>query len=59
MATACPGCMIQLMDGARRFGLDVEVVHLGQLMAAGTAGAESAAHRHCPAAVGHNHRQAA
>ncbi|GAB6904303.1 (Fe-S)-binding protein [Desulfosarcina cetonica] len=59
VATACPGCMIQLMDGARRFGLDVEVVHLGQLMAAGTAGAESAAHRHCPAAVGHNHRQAA
>ncbi|BBO90707.1 (Fe-S)-binding protein [Desulfosarcina ovata] len=32
VVTACPGCMIQLMDGVRRFGLDVEVVHLAQLL---------------------------
>lgn len=32
VVTACPGCMIQLMDGVRRHGLRVEVVHLSQLL---------------------------
>lgn len=32
VVTACPGCMIQLMDGVRRYGLEVEVVHLSQLL---------------------------
>jgi glycolate oxidase iron-sulfur subunit len=32
VATACPGCMIQLMDGLRRYDLPVEVVHVAQLL---------------------------
>ena len=32
VATACPGCMIQLMDGVRRYDMDVEVVHVAQLL---------------------------
>jgi glycolate oxidase iron-sulfur subunit len=32
VATACPGCMIQLMDGIRRHGMPVEVVHVAQLL---------------------------
>jgi len=32
VATACPGCMIQLMDGIRRHGLPMDVVHVGQLL---------------------------
>ncbi|MEJ2037371.1 MAG: (Fe-S)-binding protein [Desulfosarcinaceae bacterium] len=32
VATSCPGCQIQLMDGARRFGLDIDVMHIGQLI---------------------------
>jgi glycolate oxidase iron-sulfur subunit len=32
VATSCPGCLIQLMDGVRRHGLDVEVVHMSQLV---------------------------
>ena len=32
VATACPGCMIQLMDGIRRYDLPVEVVHVAQLL---------------------------
>lgn len=32
VATACPGCMIQLMDGIRRHDMPVEVVHVAQLL---------------------------
>ncbi len=32
VVTACPGCMIQLMDGARRYGIPLEVMHLSELM---------------------------
>lgn len=32
VVTACPGCMIQLMDGVRRYGLNVEILHLSQLL---------------------------
>ncbi len=32
VATACPGCMIQLMDGIRRYDMPVEVVHVAQLL---------------------------
>ena len=32
VATSCPGCQIQLMDGARRYGLDIDVMHIGQLI---------------------------
>lgn len=31
IATACPGCIIQLRDALSRHNLDVEVVHIGQL----------------------------
>jgi glycolate oxidase iron-sulfur subunit len=31
--TSCPGCIIQLKDGALRHGLDVEVMHISQLIA--------------------------
>jgi len=32
VATSCPGCLIQLMDGVRRHGLSVEVMHISQLI---------------------------
>jgi len=32
VATSCPGCMIQLRDGARRHNLPVEVLHISQLL---------------------------
>lgn len=32
VVTSCPGCMIQLMDGARRHGLNVEVMHISQML---------------------------
>lgn len=32
VVTSCPGCMIQLMDGVRRHGLTVEVMHISQLI---------------------------
>jgi Fe-S oxidoreductase len=32
LVTACPGCMLQLMDGVRRHHLDVEVVHISRLV---------------------------
>lgn len=32
VATACPGCMIQLMDGMRRHDMPVQVVHVAQLL---------------------------
>ncbi len=32
VVTSCPGCMIQLMDGVRRHGLNVEVMHISQLI---------------------------
>jgi glycolate oxidase iron-sulfur subunit len=30
--TACPGCLIQLMDGSRRHRLPVRVIHISQLI---------------------------
>lgn len=30
--TSCPGCMIQLMDGVRRYGMDTRVLHISELM---------------------------
>jgi glycolate oxidase iron-sulfur subunit len=35
VATSCPGCLIQLMDGVRRHGLSVEVMHISQLIRRG------------------------
>jgi glycolate oxidase iron-sulfur subunit len=32
VATSCPGCMIQLMDGLRRNDLPIKVMHIGQLI---------------------------
>ena len=32
VATACPGCMIQIRDGLRRFGVDAEVKHVIELL---------------------------
>lgn len=32
VVTSCPGCMIQLWDGARRHKLPVEVMHISQLI---------------------------
>jgi glycolate oxidase iron-sulfur subunit len=32
VATSCPGCIVQLMDGARRLRLPVHVMHIGQLL---------------------------
>lgn len=32
VATACPGCMIQLRDGLHRFGVDVKVAHIVELL---------------------------
>ncbi len=32
IVTSCPGCMVQLIDGARRRGLPVKVMHIGSLM---------------------------
>ncbi len=33
VATACPACIIQLQYGARRFGVDVEVLHVAEILA--------------------------
>jgi glycolate oxidase iron-sulfur subunit len=35
VTTACPGCLLQLMDGLRRENLPVRVVHLAQLVRGG------------------------
>lgn len=32
VVTSCPGCMIQLMDGARRHSLQIEVKHISQYL---------------------------
>ena len=32
VVTSCPGCMIQLMDGVRRHGLPLKVMHISQLI---------------------------
>lgn len=32
VATACPGCMVQLRDGLHRFGVDVKVCHIVELL---------------------------
>lgn len=32
VVTSCPGCMVQLMDGIRRQGAPVEVMHISQLI---------------------------
>jgi glycolate oxidase iron-sulfur subunit len=32
VVTSCPGCMIQLMDGARRYSLPIEVKHVSQYL---------------------------
>jgi glycolate oxidase iron-sulfur subunit len=32
VVTSCPGCLIQLRDGARRHGLPIEVMHISQLI---------------------------
>jgi glycolate oxidase iron-sulfur subunit len=32
VVTSCPGCLIQLMDGVRRYNLNMEVMHIGQLL---------------------------
>ena len=32
VVTACPGCLVQLMDGARRHNMAVDVIHLSQLI---------------------------
>ncbi|MFH0976779.1 MAG: (Fe-S)-binding protein [Spirochaetota bacterium] len=32
VVTSCPGCMIQLMDGLRRYKLPVKVMHIAELM---------------------------
>jgi glycolate oxidase iron-sulfur subunit len=32
VVTACPGCLIQLMDGSRRHRLPVKVIHISQLI---------------------------
>lgn len=32
VVTSCPGCIIQLMDGVRRHGMDVEVKHISQMV---------------------------
>jgi glycolate oxidase iron-sulfur subunit len=35
VATGCPGCMMQLSDGLKQHGSNVEVVHTLQLLARG------------------------
>lgn len=32
VATACPGCMVHLRDGLHRFGVDVKVAHVVELL---------------------------
>jgi glycolate oxidase iron-sulfur subunit len=32
VVTSCPGCIIQLRDGARRHGVDIEVKHISELV---------------------------
>jgi Fe-S oxidoreductase len=32
VTSACPGCLVQIMDGLRRENLPVRVMHLAQLM---------------------------
>ena len=33
VATACPGCMIQIKDGLHQLGADTKVVHVVELLA--------------------------
>jgi glycolate oxidase iron-sulfur subunit len=33
IVTSCPGCTMQLLDGARRHGLSVEIMHISRLFA--------------------------
>jgi glycolate oxidase iron-sulfur subunit len=33
VATGCPGCMMQLADGLKQHGSNIEVVHTLQLLA--------------------------
>ena len=37
IVTSCPGCTMQLLDGARRHGLGVAVIHISRLLANRTA----------------------
>lgn len=32
VATACPGCIIQIRDGLNRFGVEAEVKHVVELL---------------------------
>jgi len=32
VVTSCPGCIVQLKDGAIRHGLDIQVMHISQLL---------------------------
>ena len=32
VVTSCPGCIIQLKDGIKRHGLNVEVKHISELL---------------------------
>ena len=32
VVTSCPGCIVQLRDGARRHGMDIEVRHISELV---------------------------
>lgn len=32
VATACPGCMVQLRDGLHKYGVDVKVMHVVELL---------------------------
>ena len=32
VVTACPGCQLQLRLGVQKFGLDVKVMHLAELL---------------------------
>ena len=32
VVTSCPGCMIQLMDGVRRQGLPIDVMHISRMI---------------------------
>ncbi len=37
IVTSCPGCTLQLLDGARRHGLSVQVMHISRLFRPGAA----------------------
>jgi glycolate oxidase iron-sulfur subunit len=32
VVTSCPGCIVQLRDGARRHGMDIEVRHISEIV---------------------------